>query len=78
LVPSDRLDESTAAAIAAVSQSPTGAISIKMHNKLAAFVALGKHLGMFVQRTLNTNVHYVISDKPMTNDEWKKRYVTPH
>jgi phage terminase small subunit len=78
LVPSDRLDESTAAAIAAVSQSPTGALSIKMHNKLAAFVALGKHLGMFVQRTLNTNVHYVISDKPMTNDEWKKRYVTPH
>jgi hypothetical protein len=55
-----------------------GTLSIKMHDKLAALVALGKHLGMFVQRTQNTNVHYLISDKPMTENEWKKRYVTPH
>jgi Prokaryotic cytochrome b561 len=47
LIPSDRLDEDTAAAIAAVSQSSTGTLSIKMHDKLAALVALGKHLGMF-------------------------------
>jgi hypothetical protein len=26
-----------------------------MHDKLAALVALGKHLGMFVQRTQNTD-----------------------
>jgi phage terminase small subunit len=77
LVPSGRLDEDTAAAISAVSQSSTGTLNIKMHDKLAALVALGKHLGMFVQRTQNTNVHYVISDKPMTNDDWKKRYATP-
>jgi phage terminase small subunit len=51
LVPSDRLDEDTAAAISAVSQSSTGTLNIKMHDKLAAMVALGKHLGMFVQRT---------------------------
>jgi phage terminase small subunit len=38
LVPSDKLDEDTAAAIAAVSQSSTGAVRIKMHNKLAALV----------------------------------------
>jgi hypothetical protein len=55
----------------------TGTLSIKMHDKLAALVALGKHLGMFVQRTQNSNVHYVISDKPLTEDEWVKRYVTP-
>jgi hypothetical protein len=36
-----------------------------MRDKLPALVALGKHLGMFVQRTQNTNVHYVISDEPM-------------
>jgi hypothetical protein len=78
LVLRDKLDENTAAAIAEVSQGSTGALRIKMHNKLAALVALGKHLGMFVQRTQNTNVHYVISDEPMTEDEWEKRHVTPH
>jgi len=29
-------------------------------------------------RPQNTNAVYAISDKPMTNDEWVKRYVTPH
>jgi hypothetical protein len=33
---------------------------------------------MFDRRVHNTNVHYVISDKPLTEDEWVKRYVTPH
>jgi phage terminase small subunit len=49
-VPSDKLDEDTAAAISAVSQSSTGALRIKMHNKLAALVVLGKYLGMFDER----------------------------
>jgi phage terminase small subunit len=75
LVPSDRLDESTAAAIAAVSQSSTGALRIRMHNKLRALVALGKHLGMFDERPQNTNVIYAISDEPMSAEEWKKQYV---
>jgi hypothetical protein len=78
LVPADKLYENTAAAISEVSQSSTGSLSIKMHDKLAALLALGKHLGMFVQRTQNTNIHYIISDQPMTRDEWVKRYVTPH
>jgi hypothetical protein len=34
----------TATVIAAVSQSSTGALSIRMHDKLAALIALGKHL----------------------------------
>jgi hypothetical protein len=34
----DALDEVTVAAISAVSQSSTGALRIKMHNKLAALV----------------------------------------
>ena len=78
LVPSDKLDENTAAAISAVSQSSTGAVRIKMHNKLAALVVLGKYLGMFDERPQNTNAVYAISDKPMTDDEWVRRYVTPH
>ena len=49
-----------------------------MHDKLAALIALGKHLGMFDQRTQKTNVVYAISDKPMSDEEWSKRYVTPH
>ena len=41
VVPSDKLDQDTAAAILAVSQGSTGALRIKMHNKLAALVVLG-------------------------------------
>jgi phage terminase small subunit len=76
LVLRDKIDESTAAAIAAVSQSPTGSLSIKMHDKLAALIALGKHLGMFVQRAQNPNVHYFVSDEPMSPEEWEKEFVT--
>jgi len=76
LVPSDKLDENTAAAIAAVSQGSNGAVRIKMHNKLAALVVLGKYLGMFDQRSQNSNVIYAISDEPMSAEEWKKQYVT--
>jgi phage terminase small subunit len=76
LVPSDKLDEDTAAAISAVSQSSTGALRIKMHNKLAALVVLGKYLGMFDERPQNSNVIYAISDEPMSAEEWKKQYVT--
>jgi phage terminase small subunit len=50
LVPSDKLGEDTAAAISAVSLSSTGTPRIKMHNKLAALVVLGKYLGMFDKR----------------------------
>ena len=65
-VPSDKLDEDTAAAISAVSQGSTGALRIKMHNKLAALVVLGKYLGMFDERPQNSNVIYAISDEPMS------------
>jgi len=53
LVPSDKLDEDTAAAISAVSQGSTGTLRIKMHNKLAALVVLG-NLGMFDERPQNS------------------------
>jgi hypothetical protein len=35
-VPTDKLDERTAAAIAEVSQGSTGTLRVKMHDKLAA------------------------------------------
>jgi hypothetical protein len=77
----DRADynfaEDTAAAISSVSQSSAGALRIKMHNKLAALVVLGKYLGMFDQRPQNSNVIYGISDEPMSAEEWKKQFVKP-
>ena len=76
LVPSDKLDEDTAAAISVVSQGSTGTVRIRMHNKLAALVVLGKYLGMFDERPQNTTVIYAISDEPMSAEEWKKQYVT--
>ena len=36
--------------------SSRGALRIKMHNKLAALVVLGKYLGMFDERPQNSNV----------------------
>jgi hypothetical protein len=75
LVPSDKLDEDTAAAISAVSQGSTGTLRIKMHNKLAALVVLGKYLGMFNERPQNSNVIYAISGEPISAEEWKKQFV---
>ncbi len=47
LIDSEDLDDDTAAAISQISQNATGGISLKMHDKRAALVDLGKHLGMF-------------------------------
>ena len=47
LVDSDDLDDDTAAAIQSVSQTATGGLTVKMYDKRAALVDLGKHLGMF-------------------------------
>jgi hypothetical protein len=69
--------QALAALILWVSQSSTGALRIKMHNKLAALVVLGKYLGMFDQRPQNGNVIYGISDEPMSAEEWKKQFVKP-
>lgn len=46
LVESTELDDDTAAAIAEVSQTANG-VKIKLHDKRAALVDIGKHLGMF-------------------------------
>jgi len=46
LVDSDNLDDSTAAAVSEISQTAQG-IKIKLHDKRAALVDIGRHLGMF-------------------------------
>lgn len=50
LVSSDEIDDATAAAISEIGQSSTGALKVKLHDKRAALVDIGKHLGMFRDR----------------------------
>lgn len=47
LVAADQLDESVAATIAEVSQTKDGTLKVKLHDKRAALVDIGRHLGMF-------------------------------
>ena len=49
LVSSDEIDEDTAAAISEVSQTTAG-LKIKLHDKRAALVDIGRHLGMFTDK----------------------------
>lgn len=50
LVNSDALDDDTAACISEISQSAQGALKIKLHDKRAALVDIGRHLGMFTDK----------------------------
>lgn len=54
LVPSDEIDDDTAAAVSEVSLTETG-IKIKLHDKRGALVDLGKHLGLFVDKVDHTS-----------------------
>lgn len=49
---------------------------ITVEQVLRELVSIGKHLGMFVERSGVENRHCAISDEPMSAEEWKKRYVT--
>lgn len=50
LVSSEDIDDETAAAVSEISQNATGGLKIKLHDKRAALVDIGKHLGMFTDR----------------------------
>jgi hypothetical protein len=47
---------------------------------IAALIAKAKLAGRWVDRAeqRNTNVNYVVSDKPMTEEEWVAQCVTEH
>ena len=76
IVPTEDLDKATLDAIAEVSQRANGALRVKMHDKHAALVSLGKHLGLFTDN-VQIKAVYGIRDTPMTAKEWKKQYVKP-
>jgi len=77
LVPSEQIDDDTAAAVAEVSLTQTG-IKVKLHDKLSALEKIGKQLGMFVDRSENVNIVRDISDEPLSDDEWEGRHGTAH
>jgi len=70
------LEKGALDAIAEVSQRANGALRVKMHDKHAALVSLGKHLGLFTD-SVQVKAVYGIRDTPMTAEEWKKQYVKP-
>lgn len=78
LVNSEDLDDETAAAIAEVSQGKDGGLKIKLHDKRAALVDIGKHLGMFVERSENVNINHDVSDQPLSEDEWEAQHARPN
>jgi phage terminase small subunit len=68
LVDSDELDDDTAAAIAEVSQNASGGVKIKMYDKRAALVDLGKHLGMFKDdsnKPADIHIHFDAPDRSL-------------
>jgi phage terminase small subunit len=76
IVDADKISDEAAAAVAEVWQTVNGALRVKMHDKHAALVSLGKHLGLFTD-SVQIKAVYGIRDKPMTAEEWKKQYVKP-
>ena len=72
LVPDNEIDDDTAAAVAQIYQGPNG-IRVRLHNKHAALVSIGKHLGMFTDH-FKVDAVYGISEEPMTAEEWKAQF----
>ncbi len=54
LFDSEELDDDIVGAIAEISQTKDGALKVKLHDKQAALVNIGKHLGMFKERVEHT------------------------
>jgi phage terminase small subunit len=75
--PSDELTEDQRAVVCEVSQTKTlegGTIRVKLSDKQAALEKLGKHLGMFADKGPAPTGQFVILDKPMSQDEWKRQF----
>ena len=74
IVPSEEMDPDIAAAIAQISQGPNSEVRVRLHDKHAALVSIGKHLGMFTDR-VQIQERKQISAEPMSAEEWKRQYV---
>ena len=82
-----RIEElmSEGAAVAAVTLQSLIADAARLQNSaekagmfaaaITALIAKAKLAGFWVERSDNNNVHYYISDAPMSCEEWKAKYV---
>ena len=73
IVDADKISDEAAAAVAEVSQTVNGALRVKMHDKHAALVLIGRYLGMFDAK-VKVDAVYGISEEPMSAEEWKKQF----
>jgi phage terminase small subunit len=76
IIAKEKLDKTTVDAIAEMSQQANGALRVKMHDKHAALVSLGKHLGLFTEN-VKIEAVYGISEEPMSAEEWNKQFAKP-
>jgi hypothetical protein len=52
-----------------------GSLKVKLHDKLKALDALGKHLGMFIDRIKDeTERPAVILGEPLTIEQWVAKF----
>ena len=71
LISSDAVDDSTAAAIAEVSEGKQG-LKVKFHDKRAALVDIGRHLGMFKDKVEVSGPNGgPVQNISMTQDEFR-------
>jgi len=68
-----RARQQAAAAVAEVSQTVNGALRVKLHDKHAALVSIGRYLGMFDDK-VKVEAVYGISEEPMSAEEWNKQF----
>jgi hypothetical protein len=50
----------------------------QISSAVAAEVKRGELMGYYVERRESANCSYVISDKPMSNEEWEATYCVPN
>src|SRR5436853_1576805 len=72
IVDADKIGDEAAAAVAEVWQTVNGALRVKLHDKHAALVSIGKHLGMFVDR-VQIQERKQISAEPMSAEDPRQR-----
>jgi len=73
IVDADKISDEAAAAVAEVSQTVNGALRVKLHDKHAALVSIGRYLGMFDDK-VKVEAVYGISEEPMSAEEWKAQF----
>jgi phage terminase small subunit len=73
IVDADKISDEAAAAVAEVWQTVNGALRVKLHDKHASLVSLGKHLGLFTEH-VKIDAVYGISEEPMSAEEWNKQF----